>query len=270
MNVFFNVSDKENPFAIESIGFNWRQEPTTRIEGYPYYHWLQSYEGNGVIKINQESFDLTPGQGILIAPFIPHEYYQTSQGTWRTNFVTIGGTLAPEIPKIIGTKAFYLAQDHEGFSFTQWNRTLLERLDQTGTFSSADASVAAFTFLTKLTESYAQTERQQDERFTDSVQPILNWIEENYFMPCSTTTLAQLVYISPQYLSRLFQRFMGLSPYQYVTAFRIKKAKELLVTQPQLRIRDLSSQVGFNDVSHFIATFKKETSYTPEQFRKLH
>ena len=81
--------------------------------------------------------------------------------------------------------------------------------------------------------------------------------------------LGRRVYISPQYLSRLFNRFLGCSAYEYLTIYRINKAKEYLLMNPRLEVQDIAHKVGFTDASHFISIFKKITGITPLGFRKL-
>ena len=70
-------------------------------------------------------------------------------------------------------------------------------------------------------------------------------------------------------LSRLFERFLGCSTYEYLTSFRINKAKGLLITDPHLKIQDIARLTGFSSVSHFITMFKRTAGVTPLQFRKL-
>ena len=80
--------------------------------------------------------------------------------------------------------------------------------------------------------------------------------------------LSRQVYVSPQYLSRLFARYLGCSVYEYVTSYRITKAKELLLTQRNRKIQEIALDVGYADSSHFIVMFKKLTGMTPVQFRR--
>ncbi|MNN78108.1 Transcriptional activator NphR [compost metagenome] len=68
----------------------------------------------------------------------------------------------------------------------------------------------------------------------------------------------------------MFLQTFGLSPYAYFVRLRIRKSKEMLVTQPDLTVKAISWLVGFRDVSHFVATFRKQSGTTPDQFRRLH
>lgn len=269
MAILFNIMDSSLPLAIETIGHDWEQEPVERLTGYHYYHWLQTSQGSGKIIIEGQEFTLEQGTGVLIFPFVKHHYYQLSREPWKTNFVTLGGTIASTIPTILNVEHYCLASDSQSFSFSQWNAALYKQLAEFQPLSPLDYSVEAYRFLAKLKEHHFQEQLVADERYAKFIQPVLQWIDEHYMLDCSTQEMAQLVYISPQYLSRLFQRFIKLSPYDYLTAVRIKKAKERLLTLPHEKIQDVASHVGFNDASHFIATFKKATTYTPVAFRKL-
>ncbi|MFQ7551269.1 MAG: helix-turn-helix domain-containing protein [Blautia marasmi] len=81
--------------------------------------------------------------------------------------------------------------------------------------------------------------------------------------------LSRQVFISPQYLSRLFNRFLGCSAYEYLTIYRINKAKEYLLINPRMEVQDIAHKVGFTDSSHFISVFRKMTGITPLGFRNL-
>ena len=85
----------------------------------------------------------------------------------------------------------------------------------------------------------------------------------------TVTALSNIVYITPQYLSRLFRRFLGCSVYEYITTYRINKAKEFLLVHQHMEVQEIAARTGFPDSSHFIAMFRKMTGVTPLEFRKI-
>ena len=101
-------------------------------------------------------------------------------------------------------------------------------------------------------------------------EPVIDAIEESYMDDISAKELADGVFVSQQYLSRVFTEFMNCSVYEYLTNYRINKAKELLLINRRRKVQDIASDVGYSDASHFIVMFKKLTGMTPAQFRKLH
>ena len=60
---------------------------------------------------------------------------------------------------------------------------------------------------------------------------------------------------------------MGISPYQFVLQQRIKRARQLL-KESQMPFIDIALQCGFNSQSHLIRHFKKQTGFTPKQYKR--
>ena len=102
------------------------------------------------------------------------------------------------------------------------------------------------------------------------IAPVLQEIETNYAHPLTVAELAEKIFLTPQYLSRLFQRFLGQSTSQFLLNYRLNRAKELLVGEPHLDIQDVAFLVGIPDASHFTALFKKKVGATPKKFRQLY
>ena len=84
------------------------------------------------------------------------------------------------------------------------------------------------------------------------VRPVLKLIQDSYMEPLTLEELSGRVYVSPQYLSRLFQQYMGCSVYEYLTGYRMTRAKELLLRHPDRRVQVIANEVGYSDTSHFI------------------
>ena len=107
-----------------------------------------------------------------------------------------------------------------------------------------------------------------DPAWEKYVQPVLRLMETHYMEDLTAEQLCCNVYVSPQYLSRLFVRYLGCSVYEYLTSYRITKAKELLLMRRDRKIQEIAHDVGYTDSSHFIVMFKKLTGMTPTQFRR--
>ena len=74
------------------------------------------------------------------------------------------------------------------------------------------------------------------------------------------------MFLSQNYLSELFKKEVGEGFYDFLTEYRIKVAKELLITT-NLKVYEIATKVGYNDAITFGRAFKKVTSYTPNSFR---
>ncbi|MDE7061424.1 MAG: AraC family transcriptional regulator, partial [Lachnospiraceae bacterium] len=107
----------------------------------------------------------------------------------------------------------------------------------------------------------------EEETYQKYVRPAIEKIETEFDSDLTVQELAASVYVTPQYLSRLFTRFLGCSTHEYLTSHRINEAKRYLLANPKMEIQEIARQVGFGSTSHFIAVFKKKTGITPLSFR---
>ena len=68
-------------------------------------------------------------------------------------------------------------------------------------------------------------------------------------------------------LSRIFRQELGLSPWEYLTRYRIRQARQLLrITNDS--IADIALQVGFDDKAYFTRVFHRYTGCSPSIYRK--
>lgn len=67
-------------------------------------------------------------------------------------------------------------------------------------------------------------------------------------------------------MSELFKKEIGEGFYEFLSNYRIKKAKEILVTT-NLKVYEIAKMVGYNDSISFGRAFKKITGTTPNNFR---
>ena len=94
---------------------------------------------------------------------------------------------------------------------------------------------------------------------------IIRYIHRHYADDLSLNTLAEVLHMTPGYVSRLFSRESGTTYRKYLTELRVEKAKERLATTG-LSIAEVCDRVGFNDYFHFLKTFKRLTGVSPGKY----
>lgn len=99
-----------------------------------------------------------------------------------------------------------------------------------------------------------------------AIESVENYILEFYNKDLKLTQLANLYFLNPDYLCRLFRKETGLSFSEYVNRTRIERAKELLELTSK-EILDISTEVGFANVTYFNRIFKKITGVSPREYR---
>lgn len=105
------------------------------------------------------------------------------------------------------------------------------------------------------------------EHLSKPVRDILRYISQHYAEDITLDLLAESVELSRTYVSGLFKKETGVNLTNYITNYRIEKAKELL-RDTNLRSYEVAEKVGFLDESYFSRSFKKITGESPNTYKK--
>lgn len=93
------------------------------------------------------------------------------------------------------------------------------------------------------------------------------YIKQHLGEELGRVNLAKHVFLSPDYLSRIFRQEKGISLSEYITDERMKKAKQLL-RETDMSVSDIAYQVGYSNLTYFIRVFRERNQVTPVQFRE--
>lgn len=131
--------------------------------------------------------------------------------------------------------------------------------------SISDIGETVQTMIDQVFNMYLNVNKNEEDDF---IKQMINYMEENHTdYQFTISTLANHFELSETYLMRYFKEHMGKTILQYLTKLRIDHAKHILLTTDR-PIKDIVNEIGYSDVSSFIRRFKKETNYTPGEFRK--
>jgi len=94
----------------------------------------------------------------------------------------------------------------------------------------------------------------------------IDFIHENYNKQITLNDVAEHVYVSTSYLSRMFKKELGKNFVDYLNGLRIEKAKELLM-DPRYKTYEVAEIVGIPDAHYFSRLFKKYEGLSPTEYR---
>ena len=97
------------------------------------------------------------------------------------------------------------------------------------------------------------------------IYQVLGIMEQEYQRDLSLEEMAERMKVTPEYLSALFMKELGIKYTTYRTQIRIEAAKELL-QDGKLKIYEIAERCGFPDVKYFTKVFKKYTGSSPGEF----
>jgi two-component system response regulator YesN len=118
-------------------------------------------------------------------------------------------------------------------------------------------------------ERYERNSKESIEPTSHLVKRALRLISERYAEELQLSQIAEELFVTPNYLSRLFRQETGLSFSDHLSQIRLKKACEMLVTSP-MKIYQVGEAVGYPNSRYFSEWFQKQTGMAPGDYRNRH
>ncbi|MDO4275195.1 MAG: response regulator [Eubacteriales bacterium] len=125
-----------------------------------------------------------------------------------------------------------------------------------------------------LEEAQSELEQMQatEEKVMDAeksnlmIEEAIAYIEKNYSKKITLRSISDALYISPNYLCRLFKQHTGKNLMEYVTNYRMDMAKSFL-KDVHYKVSQVAELAGYHDTRYFSSSFKKYTGMTPLEYR---
>ena len=244
---------------MNTIQFVGEHSRTFEVLWHTHDQWELVYctGGGGVFHFeNGSSIEYKKGQVVVIPP---HECHSNVS---EEGFTNLHMRIAD--PSFPYRSAFRLDDDdhkHLEIAFTEAKFYFLADIQR------RELVLAA---LGELITSYLIVFRSNNE-FSAPVERIRNLIINNY--EDSSFVLDEQIRAMPfhyDYLRKLFKKEMGMTPLEYLTRMRMKKAEMMLTTMwgNDYSIAEIGQLCGFEDALYFSRVFKKYLGVSPSEFAK--
>ena len=132
-------------------------------------------------------------------------------------------------------------------------------------------SFSRFSDIIKMIEHYLDLVinifEQEQNTSNYAIYQVEQYIRLHYHEDITLNSLADLVYLNPNYLSNVFAQVTGCTLNRYIKQIRMEKAQELLLNT-NMKVSDISQAVGYPNTSYFCKSFQKMFGATPERFRQ--
>jgi AraC-like DNA-binding protein len=101
------------------------------------------------------------------------------------------------------------------------------------------------------------------------IKRVVQYINSSSLAGLSIDHLASIAELSRSRMSYLFKVEVGMTVGRFIKKARMERARLLLGTT-SLSVRDVMTQVGFSDPSHFVRDFRKVYGLSPSRYRRAH
>ncbi|ETT63652.1 AraC family transcriptional regulator [Paenibacillus sp. FSL R7-277] len=226
-------------------------------------HYIVS--GRGYLKTGQAVHPVETGESFMIFPQTEVYYYPDPQDPWAYCWIEFSGAetlrllamihISPDQPVVTAAPQDFRAMFDQVKGYQQ------------EPYARERSDAALHLLLSYYMEYYPSEQASLKKDYVGSAKA---YIESNYWKSSlSVLDVVEYVSIERSYLFRLFKKETGTSISGYLTTVRIRRASELLA-ESRLSVKSLSYSVGYHDPLYFSKIFKKVTSYTPSQYRKVY
>lgn len=97
--------------------------------------------------------------------------------------------------------------------------------------------------------------------------PVFHTIQWHYEASITVRQMAAAVHLHPSYFSTQFKRVTGLTPMQYLAAYRLERARELLLGSA-LTVGEIATATGYRDPFYFSRVFRHAEGLSPRDYRR--
>lgn len=257
----------EFPFHLATVGhvsakYGFYTKRTERMEAFLIY----TVSGAGKMTWHNETVDLTP-QSICLIDCKDYQYYRTisKDEPWVHYYVHFNGS------GINGYAPYLLDHLHnQTVKNPQRIAEIFEYLLSGELRNDPLSNSRGCLLLTELLNSLM--EERYDLNFTvddpnyQALRPAYEYIKANYATQITVDVLSEKCCLSKYYFIHLFKKATGKTPYQYITHYRMNKAKYYL-SNSNFPIEEIAHTVGYANYSNFESQFRKLTDSTPLQYR---
>lgn len=257
-------------FLVKNMHFNdlnpvkcgWHQRKPGGFWGpsvHTYYNFHYVLSGKGEYTVKGKTYKLEKNHLFLIKPEMIIKQQADADDPWIYSWITFEGSAAEELCSLCGF-------DDETFSI--YCPELYGIFDEFRHIP-VGKEVSAVSLNAKL---YSIIERLLNQNQTQSYEtPVsqycikaADYIQANYQTHITIDGIAKNLGIDRRYFSRIFTRYIGVSPQKYLVDYRLEKARYLL-TSGEYSVSEVAASVGYDDIFAFSKIFKKKYGIPPSK-----
>lgn len=165
------------------------------------------------------------------------------------------------------------------FLTSTFNESIQEQLDMIFSLSTKrqlttnlQISIALCNVLMQLSQKITEyaisnTQFHDISEIPPKLKRAISYITMHYSEPITLEALSAHCNVSKQQLIRYFNNAFHTTPINYITDFKLSRAKELLFYHPEISIKEIAAELGFDNQHYFSRVFMKKNGETPSQYR---
>jgi len=250
------------PFAVIAAGYyEVGDRHFTERKNSDFYEIICTVDGCANVTVGETVYNCTANTVLMIDCKVAHSFNVPKGCTWSYKHIHVVAN--DTCSKYIADKAVFSFVNDSG-SLNSAIDSILKELRHSNAESRFYISNKVSGILTGIIQYRFKSS------FTDPqeelVERAVKYIQEHYMEKINIKQLANDEYISPYHFIRLFKKYHGIPPYNYLMEYRLKMAQYLFLHQKS--VKEVASECGFSSTNSFSRAFQKHFGVSPSQYRE--
>lgn len=242
------------PIYASTSNVNFVQASINRPDGYNIHQVFMVNNGCGVLKIDNTEFYLEENDLFYISSETPHAYYPIDDN-FSTSYLSFFGEGFDKIKEYYSIADYGVYPKKAKGDFLNSLQNLYEKMDG----AHETSTLCALTF-TAVICFFEEAFKKQ----TTNIENVNNYLESNFQKNISLDDILGFYPYSKAKLCRDFKKTYNTTIFDKLLSVRLRHAHEMLISNNNLKLKDIAPACGFNDISYFCKMYKKMYSVSPK------
>lgn len=256
MYITNNVTEKSKnlPALMFTASDCHKQEDRDYSLGMPVYQILVVNSGEGIAKHNGKSYKLKKGCAIITHPNTSFLY--KNSGKLETSYITASGIAIETLCAYYIPSSFTIFEDVNVGRF----QTDLNNIYEETKKANRQGRISALTYTL-----FSNFLERNTSEIVSTVDKVVNYIETNFAKKLTLEEIANECSISVSKLCHDFKEKFDKTVFEFIVETRLNYARNYLIFNPHVRIKDACLSSGFDDSSYFCKAYKSKFGTTPSE-----
>ena len=264
-----DIVDEEHPLVVTSCGIyrliHCKFVRTTRPQGRLDYQLLYVAAGKAYFQFEGEYMEVPAGHIVLYRPGTVQYYEYFLEDQPEICWIHFTGSEAGQLMDRIGFDRAHVVSCDNTANCMDIFKHIIQELQLKRPCYEELLELYFRQLLTEIQRSHLENLSTR-YKHSKKIEEIVHYFNEAYAQDICIEDYAANRHMSVCWLIRIFKRYMGITPLQYIASVRINKAKELL-EGTDYSIQEIGNIVGYDNPLYFSRIFKKLVGCSPSQYR---
>lgn len=241
--------------------------PTKAYEFMPIDYWVIHYcvAGEGEFRIRDQQNHIREGDIFMIPPHTENRYAPSIENPWCYCWVGFRGELMGKVLERCGlTPEQCVLHYRKDVRLEELFARIYDSFQKGRELKALGDALGLLDYMEHYVNSGEEESVSPGEQYFLSLR---SYINRHYREDITVSQMAEAVNIDRTYVYKLFRRFSGKSPSQYLQQYRLEQAAVLL-RKSSLSITEICYETGYQHLPYFTKMFREYREMTPSEYRK--